>query len=342
MKSPAKLVFLLAFGLTLTAWLPAAVVNDGNSINNLGRLSNTNQISIGNATVELTVDPNGFLTATQNDLSGDFALRNVWYAATSFATSGVYSASADFLPAEVLSGRQGGVMGWLNLATNKGIAFYLQPADPDPSFRVAVIDFNALDGEANENQTNLFKLDGTSALGALDSAWAALGTNYSATNFATFHLDFSTPTAAEMAAVSNATAHITAKVFQGVDASTNPIPVGQPIELLTDLPVPDAANHRFGYFAVWGSIVAFGGTIGYLDNLSASGASIPTEPPNPPGLVIMQNGANVEIRWPADYTSFILQATDSLNPTNWASVPAPGNLYSTLPAGTSRFFRLIK
>lgn len=342
MKSPATFPCLLAVGLSLAASLPAAdVVNDGRSTNNLARLSNLN--GTGDATAALTVESN-VLSATQTGTAGSFAVRSVWYAANSFPTSGVYSVSADFVPAEVSSERHGGVMGWLNLATNKAIAFYVRPAGSDPSFRVSMIDFNAPEdnANANESQTNLFNLDGTPATGALDSAWAALGTNYVATNFATFQLEFAALTAPGPGAASNATARVTAKVFQGIDASTNPIPVGRTIELLTDLPLPDPANHRFGYFAVWGSIFRSGETIGFLDNLSATGASVPSEPSNPPALVIVQTGAGIDVSWPTDYTSFILQATDSLNPTNWAQVAAPNNLFSTPPTGTSRFFRLIR
>jgi len=342
MKSPATLPCLLAVGLSLAVSLPAAVVvNDGRSTNNLIRLSNIN--GAGDATAQLTVESNEFLSAVQTGTAGSFAVRSAWYAANSFPTTAVYSVSADFVPAEISSERHGGVMGWLNLATNKGIAFYVRPAGSDPSFRVSTIDFNAPEdnASANESQTNLFNLDGTPAAGALDSAWAAFGTNYVATNFTTFQLEFAAPTAADQAVVANATAHITAKVFQ-LDAATNSVPAGRTIELLTDLPMPDPTNHRFGYFAVWGSIFRSGETIGFLDNLSATGVSVPTEPPNPPALVIVQTGAGIDVSWPTDYTSFILQATDSLNPTNWVQVAAPNNLFSTPLTGTSRFFRLIK
>ncbi|HKS38453.1 MAG TPA: hypothetical protein VJW76_14765 [Verrucomicrobiae bacterium] len=343
MKSPATLVCLLAVGLHLAASLPAAVVNDGNSTNNLTRLSNVN--GVADATATLTVS-GGSLNATQAGTAGSFAMRNVWYPANAFPTSGVYSVSADFVPAEVSSERHGGVMGWLNLATNtnKGIAFYVRPAGSDPSFRVSLIDFNAPEdnASANENQTNLFNLDGTTAVGALDSAWAALGTNYVATNFATFQLEFAALTAPGPGAASNATARVTAKVFQGVDASTNPIPVGRTIELLTNLPLPDAANHRFGYFAVWGSIFRSGDTIGVLDNLSATGASVSTNPSTPATLVIVRNGSSVDISWsPSGYQ---LQMTTNLASPTWTDVPNTVNATQvTLQiASSDAFFRLLQ
>jgi len=341
MKSPATLVCLLAVGLHLAASLPAAVVNDGSSTDNLARLSNIN--GTGDATAALTVESN-VLTAVQAGTAGSFAVRNVWYATNSFPTNGVYSVSADFVPAEISSERQGGVLGWLNLATNKGIAFYVRPAGSDPSFRVSMIDFGAPEdnANANENQTNLFNLDGTPATGALDSAWAALGTNYVATNFATFQLEFTAPTAADQAVIPNATAHITAKVFQA-DAVTNSVPVGRTIELLTDLPpATDVTNHRFGYFAVWGSIFRSGETIGSLDNLSATGASVSTNPSTPPTLAIARNGNSVDISWsPSGYQ---LQMTTNLASPTWTDVANTANATQITLQITSGnvFFRLLQ
>jgi hypothetical protein len=134
----------------------------------------------------------------------------------------------------------------------------------------------------------LFSTNGTAADSGL--AVSAAGPNYSATDFATFQLVFTTPTAADLAAVSNATAHITAKVFQGTNAGGAPIQVGQTTELLTDLPLPAPTVHRFGYYALWGSIFDTGGVIGYLDNLTAQGSV--GLPPNAPPAVNITNPTN--------------------------------------------------
>jgi len=107
---------------------------------------------------------------------------------------------------------------------------------------------------------------------------SAADPNYSLTNFATFQLAFSAPSAGDMAALSNATAHVTARVFQGTNAGA-PVQVSQTIELLTDLPLAESAVHRFGFFAVWGSEVDTGDVIGFLDNLKVEGA-IGLPPPN--------------------------------------------------------------
>src|SRR5205807_4391135 len=125
-----------------------------------------------------------------------------------------------------------------------------------------------------------------------NSAGADLGTNYSATNFATFQLAFSMPTSADLAAVPNATAHIMAKVFQA-DTSGTPVQVSSTIELVTSLPLPAASDHRFGYFAVWGSVSFSGDVIGYFDNLTAQGAvGLPPNVPPAVGITGPANGAS--------------------------------------------------
>jgi hypothetical protein len=191
-------------------------------------------------------------------------------------------------------------MGWLDTDAAKGIALQVWPAGQTPSFQVRVIDFKAMDGNANENVSGLFNLDGTPATGDFTSAGAELGTNYVATNMAGFQLEFTAPTVADMTAVSNATARVSAKVFQGVDPGGAPIQVSRTIELLTDLPVPGSNSHRFGYFAYWASIFAPGETIGYLDNLSAAGVREVVPPlvsiASPANGAVFTEGATIEIR----------------------------------------------
>ena len=261
----------LLFGFVFCSALPsvAASVNDGTSTNNLIQLSNIN--GTGEAADNLNVDTNGFLVAAQSPVQSDFALHTVWYARDVVPTGGVYTVSADFQPADASPKRRGGVMGWLSLTSSNGIALQVIPNDPSTlvTFRVSVIDFSAGNPNDNDSFGHLFDTNGTAAelSGAAESA---ADPNYATTNFATFRLDFSAPTAADLAALSNATAHVTAKVFQ-TNAVGAPIQVGPTIELLTDLPRPAPTVHRLGYLAVWFSFFEAGDIIGYLDNLIASG-----------------------------------------------------------------------
>src|SRR6185295_15644600 len=136
--------------------------------------------------------------------------------------------SAAFQPANAENQNRGGVMGWLSLSASNGIILQVVPeasifvSDPK-SFQVALVDFSADDGNDNESLAHLFNTNGTFATRDFTSAWSELGTNYSATNFATFQLAFSAPTAPDLAALTNATAHVTAKVFQGTDTNGTPI-----------------------------------------------------------------------------------------------------------------------
>ena len=237
----------------------AVTVNDGSTTNNLVQIFNSSPTSQGDAVVGLRLDncsSNCALTAFQTGESG-FALRSAWYAADVAPTGGVYTVSAAFQPANAANQNRGGVMGWVNLGASNGIILQVVP-EVSPfdstdlgSFRVAFVDFSATNGNDNENLTHLFNTNGTAASGDFASAWSDLGTNYSATNFATCQLAFSAPTAPELAALSIATAHVTARVFQGTGTNGAPLQVSRTIDLLSDLPLPTPGNHRIGYYAVW-------------------------------------------------------------------------------------------
>jgi hypothetical protein len=181
-------------------------------------------------------------------------------------------------------------MGLLNLGSSNGVALQVIPGDSLTGadiFQVSMIDFLAATASANDSFAHLFNLDGSAASGDAGSAVSSADASYSSTNFATFQLAFSAPTAADLVALSNATAHITAKVYQGTNAGA-PSQVSQTIELLTDLAVPGPAVHRFGFFALWGS--SFGApddVIGDLDNLSADGEV--GSPANSPPTVIIRS-----------------------------------------------------
>src|SRR2546422_4169372 len=145
--------FLLGVGLSLGDGWSAILVNDGTTTNTLARLTNEN--GRGEADSSLVVN-SGELVANQfgsSDLTL-IPLRSVWYALNVFPTSGVYTVTADFRPADVTFERRGGVMGWLDIgSTNrKGISFEVQPASQggqEASFQVSVVDFDAVDANTN-------------------------------------------------------------------------------------------------------------------------------------------------------------------------------------------------
>src|SRR5882762_8034641 len=205
MNSPTKIGLFLAIASGCTLRPLAVTVNDGSTITNLVQISNSDPNSQSDAVVHLDAVTNSVLQANQSGTSGFFALRSAWYATNMLPTGGVYTVTADFQPGADTNRCRGGVMGWLNLGSSNGISFHVRPGD---SFQVSVINFTADNGFDNEGVAGLFNLDGTPATEFTNSAGADLGTNYSATNFATFQLAFSMPTSADLAAVPNATAHI--------------------------------------------------------------------------------------------------------------------------------------
>src|SRR6266571_7509555 len=258
MNSSRKLGWFLVLALAPIFPSLALTLNDGSTTNNLTQILNSSPDSQGDAVVSLQVancSTNCSLTAIQTGESGIFVLRSAWYATDVAATGGVYTVSAAFEPANAPTQNRGGVMGWLNLSANNGIILQVVPED---SFRVAVVDFSAANGNDNESLAHLFDLNGTAATTNSTSAWSELGTNYSPASFATFQLAFTAPTPADLTGLSNATAHVTAKVFQGTETNGTPIQVSRTLELLTDLPLPSRGNHRIGYYAVWGDIYSDG------------------------------------------------------------------------------------
>ncbi len=293
MNSPARLEWILATALFGTFSARASLVNDGSTTTNLVQIANSSAFSQGSAVVHLdVVNSDAVLQAYQTGTSGDFfALRSAWYASELVATSGTYTVTADFQPASDYFANRGGVIGWLSLSSSNGIALQVTPEDiaaGQTIFRVSLIDFSANSASANDSLNHLFNKNGTAAENAFGSALSA-APNYSPTNFATFQLAFTAPTSADTTVLSNATAHIMGKVFQ-TNSSGASVQVGQTIELLTDLPLPAPAVHRFGYFAVWGSIQDSGDVIGYLDNLATTGGV--GLPPNDLPMVSLTSPTN--------------------------------------------------
>lgn len=338
MNSPSKFGLFLACALGLPFCSPAATVNDGSSTNNLVQFVNAFNDSPDNAVVVLDVVSNSVLSASQIGNTGTFAVRSAWYAADLAPTSGVYTVTSDFRPDVDNYPNCGGVMGWLNLASSNGIALHVTPIDPsflsETTFTISVIDFSATNADSNFSFNHLFNTDGSAA--DFRSAVSAAGPNYSATDFASFQLAFTTPTVADLAAVSNATAHITAKVFQGTNTGGAPLQVGQTTELLTDLPLPAPSVHRFGYYAFWGSFFDPGGVIGQLDNLTAEGGV--GLPPNVPPTVSITGPTNgATFTEPASIT-ITAAATDSDGTVARVDFFAGSTLLGTATNGSNNVF----
>jgi len=308
MNSSRKLGWFLVLALAPIFPSLAVTVNDGSTTNNLTQIFNSSTSSQGDAVVSLQVSncsTNCSLTATQTGESGIFVFRSAWYAKDVTPTSGVYTVSAGFEPANDAFQNRGGVMGWLNLSASNGIILQVVPED---SFRVAVVDFSAANVNDNESLAHLFDLNGTAATTNSTSAWSELGTNYSPASFATFQLAFTAPTPADLTGLSNATAHVTAKVFQGTETNGTPIQVSRTLELLTDLPLPSRGRQRIGYYAVWASI--FGERdIGHLDNLSGEGG-VATTSNAPPSVSISSPAGGATFTEPANIP-IVANATDS-------------------------------
>jgi len=259
------------------------IVNDGTTDTNLAELCNVN--GTGGAVVNLTADPDlGILVAEQSGYA-DIPLRACWYAQYWSPAGGVYAISALVKPAEASPEWQVGIMGWLDQRSRVGLAFQVTPGDIWGRLQVATINFRADQAADNESVTNLFNLDGTPAAADYGSAWSELGA-YDPALYAILSLEFSAPTDADKAALSDVTAHLTAKAFQPV---VHPAQVGNTVELLTNLRLPLA--HRFGYFAVWGSILE-GRTIGSFARLTVVGEQGGFAMPPAIEITTLTNGAS--------------------------------------------------
>ncbi len=285
----------------------AAILNDGTTTNGLVRLSNLEETAFGNTT-SMRVDASGtFLVAEQIDLgfiSPFPALRTVWYSGNATVTSAVYRVSAEYRPAAAIPANQGGVMGWINAGASNGILLKVVPAPGGEnlpfSFQLSHVDFTGTTPVANENFDFLYNLDGTPAFNSFDSGWSD-PTNYVTSEFAQFELEFSTPTAEDLQVVTNATARVTGRVYQGEVAGT-PTEVGRVIELLTTLPVPPAQEHRVGYYGVWSSFLG-GDLIGDYRNLTADGG------------ILVNLAPTVELTQPGEGASLFAPATFQIEAT---------------------------
>ena len=235
------------------------LINDGTTIANLTLLAN----SAGTAGATLSLEPDGgALRAAQSANYPDFPLNGVWFAKAVRPATNAYTILADVRPSEAFPENVLGVMGWLDATGGKGITFRVVPGTFG-ALQVAVVDFQAESAEANDSSTGLFNLDGTEAQPLYGSAWGALG-EYDAAAFATLSLSVQPATAADLTVVTNATARLIARAYQGDNT-----PVGDPIQLLTSLPLP--VEHRLGYTAKLDTLFVPGAMIGHVKNLRVTG-----------------------------------------------------------------------
>lgn len=270
---------LLVFGSLGAVWGQTTnLVNDGTTAANL--VLRANQFGTAGASWSLSPEA-GALRAEQSAAFPDFPVNAVWYAPGVRPVSATYAVLADVRPATANPENVPGVMGWLDPEQGRGIVFRVVPG-AFGSFQVAVIDFTAQTAEANDGTGGLFHLDGTEAQPLPGSAWSGLG-DYDADQFVTLELAFAPPTAADRAVLSNVTARVTARAYQGAGAQL----VGEPIELLTTLPAP--AQPRVGYAAKLDTLFLAGGVIGHLKNLRVVGD---IEVVNQPPLVTLTSPAD--------------------------------------------------
>ena len=139
------------------------LINDGTTIASLVRLQNLSGVGTPPASLVLT-PAGGELEAGQSPEYTDFPLNGVWYDSRYAATSGNYVVQVDARPAAGYPEYVLGVMGWLDPAAGKGLAFRILPGSPAP-FQVATIDFKAATWQDNDSVADLYALDGTPAVG---------------------------------------------------------------------------------------------------------------------------------------------------------------------------------
>lgn len=315
----------LVLGLSLAAAFSthAQVLNDGTTTNNLIRQSS--QGLGGDAEAFLLVD-NGRLQAFQSGLVNQFPfvpLKTVWYSTTSFNAVDGYTIKAAFSPATGSSFNRGGVMGWLNTNSLKGIALEVVPGETQ-NFRLSTVDFSPSGTTNLSTVSNLFNLNGTPATGTSGSAWVG-STNYNSSLAATFQLEFALPTPADQAALTNVTARVIGTVAQG---GTNLVT----LTLLTDLPAPNGP--QAGYFGYWAPEFT-DGVIGYFDNLTLT---------RPVGLYPTLNYAHTNgqltLSWEAGFSTWTLESTTNITNAVWTARTTATNQFIIPATQPMEFFRL--
>jgi hypothetical protein len=257
------------------------VVNDGRKVTGLAQIEN--KLNDVNGTIELRSAmrnnrwPLGYLEMIQSKKTPIPPLRAAWYSKDIMPKAGEYKLWAEFQPSTIEG--MGGVIGWLNNETGVGIYYQLNSYD---GFQVGTVSFLTDDASTNITLDGLFNLDGSPAKDDYGSAWSDIG-KYDPERFAVLQLTFSPPTDEDKEVLEDVTARIsaypsnartTAKLIEGTTK----------IELLTNLPLPEAGKHRIGYFGFWDSIWNEGSKIGNFKWLRFEGEAyneLPTIEPIP-------------------------------------------------------------
>ena len=265
---------LLGFSMGLSA----EVVSDGATADGFGKVMNReggDGADVVLSSVALADEPVLLLTQVNSGLS-TIPIRTAFYPDAFGLTGGAYTVSVSYRPSDAPTGfdheiQVGGVAGLLDTNTERGLAFSIQPGGFSPArFQMSVIDFQAATASENDSLEGLFNLDGTVASRAVGSSTAEVG-DYQSDQFAWVELSVTEPSEAQRALVTGATAIVSGKVYQG-EQDGSALQVGDAIELITTLPLPEASDHRAGLFGVYNSIFPFGDPpIGYFDDLTIEG-----------------------------------------------------------------------
>jgi hypothetical protein len=261
MKPPFRLFLLVSF---LSSLAHAAVVNDGSTTEGLVPLKTTSELD-PTATTTLSVTPTATLEVRVSQSLTLPPIYSVWYAEAVSVTGLTHSVSVDFRPAVPEFTRVGGPVAWFNPESGRGIGFYLYGSGGGGVVELRVLDVL---GGTVPGVTGLYETSGE-PLTELSPAGQANLNGYQAAEFATLELAFSPPTPEDLEAVTNATARLTARVFQAAGASR--VQISPDLPLLTTLPLPPDGDHRVGFYAVYADLFDFVGPIGFFDNLTVDG-----------------------------------------------------------------------
>ena len=280
------LIGVILLTVTSSSLAKPVVVNDGRKVTGLVQIEN--KINDVNGTIELRSAmrnnrwPLGYLEMIQSKKTPIPPLRAAWYSKDIMPKTGEYKLWGEFQPSTIEG--MGGVIGWLNNETGVGIYYQLNSYD---GFQVGTVSFLTDDASVNITLDGLFNLDGSPAKDDYGSAWSDLG-GYDPERFAVLQLTFSPPTDQDKEVLEDVTARIsaypsnartTAKLIEGTSK----------IELLTNLPLPEAGKHRIGYFGFWDSIWNEGSKIGNFKWLRFEGEAYNEMPTIEPIADVVSN-----------------------------------------------------
>lgn len=167
----------------------------------------------------------------------------VWYAGSLQLSSDSYTISCDFKPFGKRSRCRIGLCGWLDITTKTGIGVYLRPGK---GLCLRSYDFTVR-GDP-ESTAHILNADGSGRKADVRTS------GYSSAQWATLTMVFRPARINGLSAKCNVTLTQGAKTWSTI--------------FYTNLPVPAAANHRFGYLGSYGAGTAMPAKVGYLDNLT--------------------------------------------------------------------------